>query len=94
MWWELVEWSERVASILKITGLNPSGGSELAIRSDLLLTARDGSTLTFTEFACLLCCLGNTLLSAPRASGKGWVGAIQILKFFFFMWFVFRSRGE
>jgi hypothetical protein len=29
---------------LKITGSNPSGGSELTFRSDLLLTARGGST--------------------------------------------------
>jgi hypothetical protein len=35
--WDLVEWSERCASIPKITGSNPSGGSELTLRSDLLL---------------------------------------------------------
>jgi hypothetical protein len=42
--WDLAEWSERCASIPKITGSNPSGGSELTFRSDLLLTARGGST--------------------------------------------------
>jgi hypothetical protein len=39
--WDLAEWSERCASIPKITGSNPSGGSQLTFRSDLLLTARD-----------------------------------------------------
>jgi hypothetical protein len=34
--WDLAEWSERCASIAKTTGLNPSGGSELTFRSDLL----------------------------------------------------------
>jgi hypothetical protein len=42
--WDLAEWSERCASIPQITGSNPSGGSELHFRSDLLLTARGGST--------------------------------------------------
>jgi hypothetical protein len=42
--WDLPEWSERCASIPKITGSNPSGGSALTFRSDLLLTARDGSS--------------------------------------------------
>jgi hypothetical protein len=37
------EWLERCASISKITGSNPSGGSELTFRSDLLLTARGGT---------------------------------------------------
>jgi hypothetical protein len=37
-WWDLAEWLERCASIPKITGSNPSGGSELTFRSDLLLT--------------------------------------------------------
>jgi hypothetical protein len=36
--WDLAEWSERCASIPKITGLNPSGDSEITFRSDLLLT--------------------------------------------------------
>jgi hypothetical protein len=35
---------EICAGIPKITGSNPSGGSDLAFRSDLLLTARGGST--------------------------------------------------
>jgi hypothetical protein len=42
--WDLAEWSERCASVPKITGSNPSGGNELTFRSDLLLTARGGST--------------------------------------------------
>jgi hypothetical protein len=41
---DLAEWSERCATIPKITGSNPSGGSDLTFRSDLLLTARGGST--------------------------------------------------
>jgi hypothetical protein len=41
---DLAKWSERCASIPKIAGSNPSGGSELTSRSDLLLTARGGST--------------------------------------------------
>jgi hypothetical protein len=44
MRWDLVEWLERCASILMITSSNPSSGSELTFRSDLLLTARGGST--------------------------------------------------
>jgi hypothetical protein len=43
MGWDLAEWSERCASIPKITGSHPSGGSQLTFRSDLLLTARGGS---------------------------------------------------
>jgi hypothetical protein len=35
----LAEWSESCASIPKIIISNPSGGSELTFRSDLLLTA-------------------------------------------------------
>jgi hypothetical protein len=35
---------ERCARISKITGSNPSSGSGLTFHSDLLLTARDGST--------------------------------------------------
>jgi ankyrin repeat protein len=43
--WDLAEWSERCASIPKITAdSNPLGGSELTFRSDLLFTARGGST--------------------------------------------------
>jgi hypothetical protein len=42
--WDLAQWSEKCASILKITGLNPSGGSELTFHSDLLLTATGCST--------------------------------------------------
>jgi hypothetical protein len=42
--WDFAEWLESCGSIPKITGSNPSGGSELTFRSDLLLTARGGST--------------------------------------------------
>jgi hypothetical protein len=42
--WDLVEWLERLGSIPIITSSNPSGGSELIFRSELLLTARGGST--------------------------------------------------
>jgi hypothetical protein len=45
------------------------------------------------EFACLPCYPGNTLLSAPRAAWKGWVGAIQIPKFIIFI-FLFIKRPE
>jgi hypothetical protein len=37
------EWLRRCASISKIASSNPSGGSELTFRSDLLLTARGGT---------------------------------------------------
>jgi hypothetical protein len=40
---DLTEWLERCASIPKITSSNPSGGSELTFRSDVLFTARGGS---------------------------------------------------
>jgi hypothetical protein len=42
--WDLIEQSERCASILKVVGLNPSGGSEPTLRSDLLFTARGSIT--------------------------------------------------
>jgi hypothetical protein len=42
--WDLVKWLERCASIPMITSLNPTGGSEFTFRSDLLLSARGGST--------------------------------------------------
>jgi hypothetical protein len=70
--WDLAEWSERCASIPKITGSNPSG-SELTFRSDLLLTARGGSTGALIEFACLLCYSGNTLCS-QRLESPGRAG--------------------
>jgi hypothetical protein len=44
MGWDLAEWSERCARIPKITGSNPSGGSELTFHSDLLLTVTGSST--------------------------------------------------
>jgi hypothetical protein len=44
MGWDMVEWLERCASIPMIKSSNPSGGSKLTFRSDLLLTARGGST--------------------------------------------------
>jgi hypothetical protein len=59
--WDLLE---RCASIPKITGSNPSGDSKFTFRSDLLLTARGGSTWALlVEFACLPCYPGNTLCS-------------------------------
>jgi hypothetical protein len=61
--WDLAEWLERCASIPKITGSNPSGGSEFTFHSYLLLTARGGSTWALIEFACLPCYPGNTLCS-------------------------------
>jgi hypothetical protein len=61
--WNLAERSERCASKPKITGSNPSGGSDLTFRSDLLLTARGGSTWALIEFACLPCYPGITLCS-------------------------------
>jgi hypothetical protein len=42
--WDFAQWSERCASIPKITGSNPSGGSELTFGFDLLLTGLGGST--------------------------------------------------
>jgi hypothetical protein len=73
MYYLLAEWSERCANIPKITGSNPSGGSESTFRSDLLLTARGGSTRALIEFACLQCCPGNTLcsqrLEPPKRAG-------------------------
>jgi hypothetical protein len=77
--------SERCASVPKVMDSNPSGGSKSTFRSDLLLTARGGSTWALIEFACLPCYPGNTLLSAPRAARKGWVGTKQIPPFFFFL---------
>jgi hypothetical protein len=62
------------ASIPRITGSNPSGSSKLTFRSDLLFTARGGSTWALIEFACLLCYSGNTLcsqcLEPPGRVGK------------------------
>jgi hypothetical protein len=57
--WDLAEWSERCASVPKITGSNPSCGSELTFCSDLLLTARGGSTRALNEFASLKSYPGN-----------------------------------
>jgi hypothetical protein len=42
--WDFAVWSERCASVPKVAGSNPSGGSESTFRSDLLLTARGSST--------------------------------------------------
>jgi hypothetical protein len=61
--WDLAEWLEKCACIPKIIGSDPSGGSELTFHSDLLLTARGGSTRALIEFACLPCYPGNTLCS-------------------------------
>jgi hypothetical protein len=40
-----------------------SQGWQLTFRSDLLLTARGGSTWVLIEYACLPCYPGNTLCS-------------------------------
>jgi hypothetical protein len=40
----LAEWSEGCASVPKVTGSNPSGGSKSTFCSDLLLTARGSCT--------------------------------------------------
>jgi hypothetical protein len=61
--WDLAERSERCASFPKVTGSNPSGGSESTFRSDLLLTARGSRTCAPIVVACLLCYPGNTLCS-------------------------------
>jgi hypothetical protein len=77
----MAERSEWCASIPKIAGSNPSGSSELTFRSDLLLTARGGSTRALIEFACLPCYPGNTLCSERlERPGRAGVGAIQIPK--------------
>jgi hypothetical protein len=64
----------------KVVGSNPSGGSELTLRSDLLLivllTARDRSL--WQVIACLLCYPGNTLCSQRlEPLKKDWVVAIK-----------------
>jgi hypothetical protein len=80
------------ASIPKITGLNPSGGSP-----DLLVTARGSSTWALIEFACLLCYPANTLCS--QRLKRRLVGAIQIPKFnvcfyfYLFIYFFFACRN-
>jgi hypothetical protein len=63
-----------------ITSSNPSGGSEFTFRSDLLLTARGGSTWALqVEFACLPCYPGNTLCSQRlEPLERAGIGAIQI----------------
>jgi hypothetical protein len=71
--WDLVEWLERCASIPKITSSNLSSGGELTFCSDLLLTARGGSTWALFEFACLPCYPGNTLCS-QRVESPGRAG--------------------
>jgi hypothetical protein len=89
--WDLVEWLERCASIPMITSSNPSGGSEFTFRSDLLLTARGGSTWALlVEFACLPCYPGNTLCSQHlEPPGRAGISAIQIPQFFFYFYFYF-----
>jgi hypothetical protein len=80
----LAEWSERCASIPKITGFNPSGGSEFTFRSGLLLTARGGCTWALIELACLACYPGKTLCSqCLEACG------IQIPKFIYLFIYLF-----
>jgi hypothetical protein len=83
--WDLAEWSERCASILKMTGSNPSGGSEFTLRSDLLLTARGGSTWALLiEFACLPRYPGNTLCSQRlEPPGRAGISTTQIPKFIY-----------
>jgi hypothetical protein len=51
----LAEYSERCASMVKVAGSNPSTGSELTFRSDLLLTVRGHSMWALIVAACLLC---------------------------------------
>jgi hypothetical protein len=41
--WDLAEQSDRCTSMLKVAGLNASGGIESTFCSDLLLTARDSN---------------------------------------------------
>jgi hypothetical protein len=91
MWgWDLVEWLERCASIPMITSSNPSGGSEVTFRSDLLLTARSGRTWALlVEIACLPCYPGNTLCSQRlEPAGRAGIGAMQIPKFIY-LYFLF-----
>jgi hypothetical protein len=71
--WDLAEWSERRASSPKIASLNHSSGSELTLRSDLLLTAKGSSMQALIKFAYLLCYPGNTLCS-QRLEPPGRVG--------------------
>jgi hypothetical protein len=75
--------------MLKVTGLDASGGNESTFSSDLLLTARCSRTRVPVVVECLLCYPGNTLLLVPKATRKGQVGVIQIpkfnLMFFFFI---------
>jgi hypothetical protein len=40
--WDLERWSERCASVQKVTGSNPSAGCESHFHSDLLLTVGVG----------------------------------------------------
>jgi hypothetical protein len=72
-YWHLVKRSERFTSMPKVAGLNPSGGSDFAFRSDLLLTVRGSSTWALIMDACLLCYPGNTLysqrLEPPKRAG-------------------------
>jgi hypothetical protein len=81
-WWDLADWSERCASILKITGSNPSGDSELIFLSDLLLTVRGSSAWVLIEFACLLCYPGNTLCSQLLESFGRYTNPLFFLFFF------------
>jgi hypothetical protein len=91
MGWDLAEWSGRCASIPTITGSNPSGGSELTLRSDLLLIARGGSMWALVEFACLPCYPGNTLCS-QRLEPPGRTG--QTLYKSPFIYFLYLSCDE
>jgi hypothetical protein len=83
--WDLAEWSQRCASIPKNTGSNPSGGSDLTFRYDLLLTARGGNTCALIEFACLPCYLGNTLCSQRlEPPGSTWYALYKSRNLFLF----------
>jgi hypothetical protein len=82
--WDLAEWSERCASIPKVTGWNSSSGSESTFRSDLLLTPRAGSTRALIEFACLPCYPGNTL-SSWRLEPQALYKSPRLFLFFFFI---------
>jgi hypothetical protein len=94
MGWDLVEWLERCASIPMITTSNPSSGSEFTFRSDLVLTARGGSTWALlVEFACLPCYPGNTLcFQRLEPPGRVGIGALQNPKFILF-YFILYGEG-
>jgi hypothetical protein len=82
--WDLAEWSERYREVRALASR----------RSQVRIPA-----VAVNKLSVLICCwlrevsahwvclsaVVHTLLSAPRAARKGWVGAIQIPKFIFFL---------